>query len=207
MKSKKLLASIALIALLTLLYLPGRSDAQKKGGENPKVLIKTSMGDITVELFKKEAPITVKNFLNYVDKKFYDGTVFHRIIPGFVIQGGGYTPDLIKKKTNPPIKNEATNGLKNLKGTLSMARTMDIDSATSQFFINLRDNRSLDHRDNTRRGFGYAVFGKVIKGWDVVEKIAAVQTTTKKGLKNTPKKPVIIKSIRRIPATSKVKKK
>jgi len=204
MKALKLITSFTAISLLVLLQASTLLSAPKEN-PNPRVLIKTNMGDITVELFEKEAPVTVKNFLNYVDKKFYDGTVFHRIIPGFVIQGGGYTVDLVKKKTNPPIKNEATNGLKNLKGTLSMARTMDVNSATSQFFINLKDNRSLDHRDNTARGYGYAVFGKVVSGWNVVEKIASMPTTTKKGLKNTPKKPVVIKSIRRIPRKTDVK--
>ncbi len=204
MKALKLITSFTAISLLVLLQVSTLLSAPKEN-PNPRVLIKTNMGDITVELFEKEAPVTVKNFLNYVDKKFYDGTVFHRIIPGFVIQGGGYTVDLVKKKTNPPIKNEATNGLKNLKGTLSMARTMDVNSATSQFFINLKDNRSLDHRDNTARGYGYAVFGKVVSGWNVVEKIASMPTTTKKGLKNTPKKPVVIKSIRRIPRKTDVK--
>ena len=194
----KLLKTGAVVTLAVLLIAGAIAGEQEKK-ENPKVLIKTNLGDITVELFEKEAPITVKNFLSYVDSKFYDGTTFHRVIPGFVIQGGGFTPDMKKKPTKAPIKNEATNGLKNLKGTLSMARTMDINSATSQFFINLRNNPSLDHRDNTPRGFGYAVFGRVVSGWNVVEKIAKVPTTTKGIYKDVPKKPVKIKSIRRIP--------
>jgi len=191
---------MVLTLTLAILLIAGIVSGEPNKKENPRVLIKTNLGNITVELFEKEAPITVKNFLSYVDSKFYDGTTFHRIIPGFVIQGGGFTPDMKKKPTKDPIKNEATNGLKNLKGTLSMARTMDINSATSQFFINLRNNPALDHKDNTPRGYGYAVFGKVVAGWDVVEKIAKVPTTTKGIYKNVPEKPVIIKSIRRIPA-------
>jgi len=191
---------MVLTLTLAILLIAGIVSGEPNKKENPRVLIKTNLGNITVELFEKEAPITVKNFLSYVDSKFYDGTTFHRIIPGFVIQGGGFTPDMKKKPTKDPIKNEATNGLKNLKGTLSMARTMDINSATSQFFINLRNNPALDHKDNTPRGYGYAVFGKVVAGWGVVEKIAKVPTTTKGIYKNVPEKPVIIKSIRRIPA-------
>jgi len=174
---------------------------------NPRVIVKTNLGSFTIELFRKEAPVTVANFLHYVDKKFYDGTIFHRVIPGFVIQGGGLTPDLMKKVTDESIKNEAGNGLKNLKGTLSMARTMNINSATSQFFINLRDNAGLDHRDNTTKGYGYAVFGKVVDGWNVIEKIASVKTTNKNGRQNVPVKPIIIESMRRVmPAKSMGKK-
>jgi len=194
-----------LVVTLAILLIAGIVTGEPTKKENPRVLIKTNLGNITVELFEKEAPITVKNFLDYVDSKFYDGTTFHRIMPGFVIQGGGFTPDMKKKPTKAPIKNEATNGLKNLKGTLSMARTMDINSATSQFFINLKNNPALDHKDNTPKGYGYAVFGKVVSGWGVVEKIAKVPTTTKGIYKNVPVKPVIIKSIRRIPANIKKK--
>ncbi|UCF07003.1 MAG: peptidyl-prolyl cis-trans isomerase [bacterium] len=162
------------------------------------VLFETNVGNFTVELYPNEAPITVENFLNYVDKKFYDGTIFHRVIPTFVVQGGGFTPDMMKKATAPPIKNEATNDLKNLKYTLSMARTNDINSATSQFFINLKDNTALDHRDTSARGYGYAVFGKVVEGTEVVEKIKNVKTTTKSGYRDVPVKPVIVKSARTI---------
>ncbi|MDD4856569.1 MAG: peptidylprolyl isomerase [Candidatus Krumholzibacteria bacterium] len=160
------------------------------------VEVKTNMGAFTVELFPKEAPITVANFLHYIDTKFYEGTTFHRIVPGFVIQGGGFDRNMTKKQTVAPIKNEATNGLKNLKGTLSMARTNDISSATSQFFVNLKDNASLDHVSDAQ--YGYAVFGKVVKGFEVITRIAAVQTTTKGQYQGVPEKPVIIESITKI---------
>jgi cyclophilin family peptidyl-prolyl cis-trans isomerase len=175
--------------------------APEKAG-NPMVLMKTNVGDITIELYEKEAPVTVKNFLNYVDKKFYEGTTFHRIVPNFVIQGGGFDKDMMKKATLPAIKNEATNGLKNLKGTLSMARTSDINSATSQFFVNLKDNAALDHRSATSAEYGYAVFGKVVEGMDVVAKIAAMKTGEKAGMKDVPVKPVIIESVTRVGAAA-----
>ena len=132
------------------------------------VTMETSLGKIEIELFPKKAPITVANFLKYIDEGFYNGTIFHRVVPGFVVQGGGHTFDFKRKKTNPPIKNESNNGLKNLKTTLSMARTSNPDSATSQFFINLVDNKTLDHGGPYG---GYAVFGKVVKGFDIVKKI------------------------------------
>lgn len=137
------------------------------------VLISTSTGDIKLELYEKEAPITVANFLSYVSDGFYDGTIFHRVINNFMIQGGGFTADMKQKPPKPPIKNEADNGLKNERGTVAMARTAAVDSATSQFFINHKDNAFLD---NGVRDFGYAVFGKVVEGMDVVDKIAAVRT-------------------------------
>src|ERR1700728_4289760 len=137
------------------------------------VRFETSHGSFTIELFPKEAPVTVENFLKYVDEGFFDGTIFHRIVPGFVIQGGGLTADFDNKDTRDPIQNEAKNGLKNTRGTLSMARTSDINSATSQFFVNLKDNEFLDH---TRGNFGYAVFARVTEGMDVADKIAAVKT-------------------------------
>ena len=143
----------------------------KKGGQ--MVLVSTSMGDIKLELYEKEAPITVANFLSYVSDGFYDGTVFHRVINNFMIQGGGFTADMRQKPAKPPIKNEADNGLKNERGTVAMARTAAVDSATSQFFINHKDNAFLD---NGVRDFGYAVFGKVVEGMEVVDKIAAVRT-------------------------------
>jgi cyclophilin family peptidyl-prolyl cis-trans isomerase len=173
----------------------GSLSAQEKGG-NPMVLVKTSMGSFKIELFEKEAPITVKNFLNYVDKKFYDGTIFHRVMPTFVIQGGGFDKNMVQKSTLTPIQNEAKNGLKNLKGTLSMARTNDINSATSQFFVNLKSNAALDHVSEAQ--FGYAVFGKVVQGLDVVDKIAAVKTGNKGPHQNVPEKPIIIESMTRI---------
>ncbi len=162
--------------------------------KNPVVILSTSLGDITIELNAEKAPDTVKNFLDYVDTKFFDETIFHRVIPGFMIQGGGFTSDMEQKQTRPPIKNEAKNGLRNSRGTLAMARTQVVDSATSQFFINLTDNTFLDHGV---RDHGYAVFGKVISGMDVVDKIAQVKTTTKNMHQNVPIEPVIIKSARR----------
>ena len=170
-----------------------------KEGGNPVVLIKTSMGDITVELDKAKAPVTVDNFLAYVNDKFYDGTVYHRVIPAFMIQGGGFDKEMAQKKTKAPIKNEADNGLKNLNGTIAMARTSDPNSATAQFFINTKDNAFLDHRNETPQGYGYAVFGKVVKGQDVVKKIEQVQTATKGSFENVPVTPVIIESIRVVP--------
>ena len=168
-------------------------------GKAPTVVIKTSMGEIKVELYPDKAPITVKNFLDYVDAKFYDGTIFHRVIPGFMNQGGGFTADMQQKPTRAPIKNEAGNGLKNTVGTVAMARTGVVDSATAQFFINTADNAFLDHRDETPAGFGYAVFGKVVNGMDVVKKIAAVPTANKGGLQNVPVTAVVIESVRVVP--------
>jgi peptidyl-prolyl cis-trans isomerase A (cyclophilin A)/peptidyl-prolyl cis-trans isomerase B (cyclophilin B) len=159
------------------------------------IKVDTTLGSFSVEFFEKEAPISVANFLKYVDDGFFDGTIFHRIVPGFVIQGGGFTEDLSQKRTNPAIKNEADNGLKNGRGTLSMARTNDINSATSQFFVNLKDNDFLDH---TRGNFGYAVFGKVTEGMDVIDKIAAVETGRKRGFDDVPLEAVIMTTVRRI---------
>jgi cyclophilin family peptidyl-prolyl cis-trans isomerase len=164
-------------------------------GTNPMVLISTSMGDIKVELNEEKAPVTVKNFLAYVNDKFYDGTIFHRVIPSFMIQGGGMDKDMKEKPTKSPIKNEAGNGLKNDAGTIAMARTGVVDSATAQFFISVKDNAFLNHRDETPAGFGYAVFGKVVDGMDVVRKIEHVATTTKGPHSDVPSDPVIIKSI------------
>ncbi len=145
----------------------------KKERRKPMVLISTSLGDIKLELYEEEAPITVGNFLSYVEEGFYDSTIFHRVINNFMIQGGGITADMKQKPTKAPIKNEADNGLRNERGTIAMARTAEVNSATSQFFINHRDNSFLDHGV---RDFGYAVFGKVVEGIEVVDKIAAVQT-------------------------------
>jgi peptidyl-prolyl cis-trans isomerase B (cyclophilin B) len=175
--------------------LAAASVGAKEGG-NPVVLMKTSMGDIKIELDKAKAPVTVENFLVYVNGKFYDGTIFHRVIPQFMIQGGGFDKDMNQKGgTKPPIKNEAGNGLKNANGTVAMARTGDPNSATAQFFVNTKDNAFLDHRDDSVQGYGYAVFGKVVEGMDVVKKIEAVQTTTKAPHANVPSTPVIIESI------------
>ena len=163
------------------------------------VLMETSLGAVKLELFAKDAPVSVRNFLDYVNSGFYDGTVYHRVIPNFMIQGGGFTADMKQKQTNPPIPNEADNGLKNLPGTLAMARTAVVDSATSQFFINLVDNSSLNHRDKTPQGYGYAVFGRVSEGMDVVAKIAAVKTGTLRSFQNVPETSVVIKSMKILP--------
>ena len=161
------------------------------------VRFQTSLGDFTVEVFPREAPETVENFLRYVDESFYDGTVFHRVVPGFVIQGGGLTGDLKQKETHAPIRNESDNGLKNDRGLLSMARTNDVNSATSQFFVNLKDNDFL----NAKRGQpGYAVFARVTEGLDVIDKIAAVKTGRRKGYDDTPVEEVVIISARRTDA-------
>lgn len=162
---------------------------------NPVVVIQTSMGAITVELYKDKAPKTVENFLAYVKDGYYRGTIFHRVIKGFMIQGGGLTASLARKPTRPPIPNEAANGLKNERGTIAMARTSEIDSATSQFFINTVNNASLNHSGTSPDRFGYAVFGKVIDGMDVVDKIENVKTTTKGAYQNVPVTPVIIKTV------------
>jgi peptidyl-prolyl cis-trans isomerase A (cyclophilin A) len=158
------------------------------------IILSTNVGDITLELFADKAPITVKNFIAYVDAGFYDGTIFHRVIPDFMIQCGGFTPDMVQKKTNAPIKNEADNGLSNEPYTLAMARTSDINSATSQFFINLADNVFLDHG---KRDFGYAVFGKVSQGTDIVDKIGEVKTGTQGGHRDVPVTPVTITKVRK----------
>jgi len=165
---------------------------------NPQVLMKTSKGDITIELFQDKAPISVKNFLAYADEKFYDGTIFHRVIKGFMIQGGGLTVDMHEKSSKPPIKNEAANGLKNKRGTLAMARTPEVDSATCQFFINLVDNAFLNHESNDPERFGYTVFGKVIAGMDVVDAIAGVPTGTRGGHQDVPREAITILSVTRL---------
>ena len=166
-------------------------------GKNPKIIVKTSKGDIKVELYQDKAPVSVKNILSYIDENFYDGTIFHRVIKGFMIQGGGLNAEMQGKQTKPPIKNEAANGLKNTKGTLAMARTGVVDSATCQFFINLVDNAFLDHKDDTPEGFGYAIFGKVVEGMNVVDAISAAPTGTKGAFKDVPRETITITSIRR----------
>jgi len=158
------------------------------------ILFETSLGNFKIDFFEKEAPISVANFQKYIDDGFFDGTIFHRIVPGFVIQGGGFTENMAQKKTLPPITNEADNGLKNARGSLSMARTNDINSATSQFFVNLKDNDFLDH---SRGNFGYAVFARVAEGMDVIDKIAAVKTGRKRGHDDVPLEAVTVKSARR----------
>lgn len=164
--------------------------------ESKMVKLETTMGDIVVELNEKAAPVTVKNFLKYVEEGFFDGTIFHRVIPNFMIQGGGFTPDMVQKKTRPPIINEANNGLKNNRGTIAMARTSQPDSATSQFFINHKDNPNLNYVDARRPG--YAVFGKVVDGMETVDKIAAVKTMRKGRHSDVPVEPVVIKSVKAV---------
>jgi cyclophilin family peptidyl-prolyl cis-trans isomerase len=164
--------------------------------KNPTVTVSTSMGDIRIELDADKAPITTTNFLNYVKDGFYDGLIFHRVIPGFMIQGGGMDPQMKQKGTKSPIKNEATNGLKNKNGTVAMARTNVVDSATAQFFINVKDNDFLDHRSTSADAFGYAVFAHVIDGMDVVQKIEKVNTRNSGMHQDVPVDPVIINSVK-----------
>ena len=161
------------------------------------VIMETSHGTVTIELFADKAPVTVENFLAYIDAQFFDGTIFHRVIPNFMVQGGGFSPDMSQKPTRDEIKNEASADVKNLRGTLAMARTSVVDSATAQFFISLKDNDFLDHKDETDGGFGYCVFGKVTDGMDVVDKIAGVETGTVSGHDDVPVEPVKIVSMRR----------
>ena len=165
---------------------------------NSQVLMETSMGDVKIELFKDKAPISVRNFISYVKEGYYDGLIFHRVIPNFMVQGGGMDENMQQKKTKFAIKNEATNGLKNTRGTLAMARTGVVDSATSQFFINVMDNAFLDHKGKTPDLFGYAVFGQVIEGMEVVDQIRQVKTGNKGGHGDVPLEPVFIKSIKTI---------
>jgi len=208
---KRTIALACVIGIGLLLAVPAAAQdaetreaaVEESAAENPVVLLETTMGEITVELFADKAPASVENFLRYMDEKFYDGTIFHRVIESFVIQGGGWTREMVRKETHEPIVNEASNGLSNTRGTLAMARTSDVNSATSQFFINLVDNEFLNHKTKTRQGYGYCVFGKVIDGMDVVDKIAAVKTGNAGRMQNVPVKPVVIKSVRRAKATSK----
>jgi cyclophilin family peptidyl-prolyl cis-trans isomerase len=187
---------ILLLLLGLLQQKPAPAPPFQPAPGNPVVVIDTSVGPITIELFKDHAPVSVENFLQYVRDDFYPGTIWHRVVPGYVIQAGGYTADFREKLTRPPIQNEATNGLSNLKGTVAMARLKAARSATSQFFINLADNPGLDHQGFSPDDYGYAVFGRVIDGWDAVNKIASVQTTTTRdGMENVPVTPVVIKSV------------
>jgi cyclophilin family peptidyl-prolyl cis-trans isomerase len=165
---------------------------------NPKIVLETSKGKIVLELFPGNAPETVKNFLNYVDAKFYDGMIFHRVIPKFMIQGGGFTTDMKRKTTQAPIKNEADKGLKNDLGTIAMARTGDPHSATAQFFINTKNNDFLNYRSKTQQGWGYAAFGKVVDGMKTLDAISAVKTKTVGGSRDVPAVPVVITSARRL---------
>ncbi len=174
------------------LSLAACAESDQPKSNHPQVLLETNYGNIIVELYPEKAPETVKNFLRYVNEGFYNGTIFHRVISDFMIQGGGYTQDMQKKITHAPIQNEADNGLRNRIGTIAMARTSDPHSATAQFFINVANNTFLDFREKTPRAYGYAVFGRVIKGMKVVNKIRQVKTGYKNGMKDVPEKPVII---------------
>jgi cyclophilin family peptidyl-prolyl cis-trans isomerase len=165
---------------------------------NPKVEINTSKGKMVVELFPIEAPKTVENFMAYVDTGFYDGTIFHRVIPGFMVQGGGFTKGMVEKMVLAPVKNEAGNGLTNDRGTLAMARTAVVDSATAQFFINVADNTFLNHKDNTAQGYGYCVFGKVVEGMDVADAIVKVDRHSVGYFDDVPVEDVTIISVKQI---------
>lgn len=178
------------MAASTLLF-----SASLLAAEAPHVLFTTNLGEVEVELDAEKAPVSAKNFLAYVDSGFYNGVQFHRVIPGFMVQTGGFTADMQQKETRAPIKNEADNGLKNTRGSLAMARTSDVNSASSQFFINLTDNDFLNHGG---RDFGYAVFGKVVRGMDVVDRIAAVRTGNRGMHQNVPIQPVLIQSAKRL---------
>lgn len=186
----KVVRFFAMAAALTAVLLAAPADGQ---AAEPTVKLETSMGDIVVQLNSRKAPLSTANFLQYVKSGFYDGTIFHRVIKGFMIQGGGLTQDMKEKSGHAPIKNEASNGLRNQRYTIAMARTSDPDSATSQFFINTVNNRFLD-ADKAQDGVGYAVFGEVIKGTDVVRKIEVVPTTTHGNYQDVPATPVVIKS-------------
>ena len=186
---------VLVLAGACLLMMPG-AVSHAAAQDNPVVVMQTSMGDITIELFQDQAPISVENFLQYANDGYYAGTVFHRVIQTFMIQGGGMTADLSPKQTRAPIKNEATNGVSNARGTIAMARTNVVDSATSQFFINTVDNaRSLDNTGTDARSYGYAVFGRVTAGMDVVDKIAAVAVGNQGPHQNVPVEPVTITGV------------
>ena len=194
----KHLTGLILAAVVGFLPVTGYSQdnpSNAKGANMVKVTMETSKGVITLELDSEKAPVSVENFVKYAKAGHYDGTVFHRVIPGFMIQGGGFDTDMKQKDTNPPIKIEADNGLKNTKGTVAMARTSDPNSATSQFFINVADNAFLDHKSPTQQGWGYAVFGQVTDGMDVVDSIEKVKTGDNYGHQNVPLEEVIIRKV------------
>lgn len=199
----KYLLSLFAAALLLGNAIATEQVSDKVVTANPRVLMQTSMGDITLELFADKAPETVANFLQYTDDGFYDGTIFHRVIGNFMIQGGGLTPDMAKKPTRAPIPNEADNGLRNTVGTIAMARTNDPHSATAQFFINVKNNSNLDFREkHSSRSWGYAVFGRVVEGMDVVGAIKAVKTTRRNGRGDVPLETVMINKVSRINLTA-----
>lgn len=187
---------LRIVLLCLSLLVPAFASAADTAATNPRVVIKTSEGDITLQLFADKSPVTVANFLGYVDKGFYNGTIFHRVIPNFMIQGGGFSPDMQEKETGDPIVNESGNGLHNTRGTIAMARTSDPDSATAQFFINQRSNIRLD---GTQAQPGYTVFGEVIQGLDIVDFIATAPTGQAGGMDDVPKQAIIIQEIVRQP--------
>jgi peptidyl-prolyl cis-trans isomerase B (cyclophilin B) len=181
---------ISIMAVLAICY-------AAIAGDNPRVDLDTSKGKIVLELYSDKAPQTVKNFLAYVDAGFYDGTIFHRVMPGFMIQGGGFTADMKQKRTQPPIQNEADNGLRNQRGTIAMARTQNPHSATAQFFINTKDNDFLNHKGKSPQGWGYVVFGRVVEGIGVVDAISNVSTVTRGRYRNVPTEPIVITKVNR----------
>ncbi len=187
----------AIISLLILLFTMSAT-ILPVFAENPRVILDTSKGQIILELYADKAPETVKNFLAYVDAKYYDGIIFHRVIPNFMIQGGGFTADMKRKTTRSPIKNEADKGIKNDRGTIAMARTGDPHSATAQFFINSKNNDFLNHRGKTQQGWGYAAFGKVVEGMKTVDAISAVKTTSRGPYRDVPAEAVVIQSAKRL---------
>lgn len=196
MKSRYFLFTAVGLGLFGLTALHAQ-ESKPAAAASPKVVrvtLDTSKGAIELELDAEKAPISVANFVSYAKKGHYDGTIFHRVIPGFMAQGGGFTSDMNQKPTDAPIKNEAANGLKNVRGTLAMARTGVVDSATSQFFINVVDNDFLNHSSPDPRGYGYAVFGKVTKGMEIVDAIVAVPTGIQGGMENVPNEPIVIKT-------------
>jgi len=194
---KNTFARLTVLLVLPCVLFLQIASAAEPGTNTVNVLMKTSMGDIHLELYPDEAPLSVENFSNYANSGFYDGTIFHRVISSFMIQGGGFTPDMQKKATGEPVQNEASNGLSNKRGTIAMARTNNPHSATAQFFINVQDNMNLDYTSaSNSRTWGYAVFGKVTSGMEVVDNIRFVQTTSKPPFSDVPAEPVIIEQIR-----------
>jgi peptidyl-prolyl cis-trans isomerase B (cyclophilin B) len=196
----RLLKYVSLLGILAAFYvtLSSNKDLEMKNSnvEKPVVVMETSMGNIKIELYPDKAPITVQNFLEYVKNGHYDHTIFHRVIDNFMIQGGGFTANMSQKSTLSPIKNEANNGLKNARGTVAMARTQDVNSATAQFFINVNDNTFLNFKSENPQEYGYCVFGKVIDGMDVVDKIKSVDTTASGTYRDIPVKPIEILSMK-----------
>lgn len=201
----KKLTYLLLAMLLGACSDPGQNAEAPKAADNPKVVMQTTMGDIVIELYQQKAPKTVANFLQYVDEGFYNGTIFHRVIDGFMIQGGGFTENMEQKQTRPPILNEADNGLRNTTGTIAMARTMEPHSASAQFFINVANNTPLDFREKTPRAWGYAVFGRVVKGMEVVKAIKSVKTESRGMYSDVPSTNIVIQKVSRLSDTQSTK--